>query len=372
MVSSYVKDTISLDSTSRTYTDEGFLRVPGFVARSGIQQYMARELGLSGDQNRTVNVFRPESEVFSKDSLSTFKSSDLTFNHPSSEMVNTSNYKNVSIGVVESEGVKHGNFVKCDLLFKDGKAIKKIESGKSELSVGYSADFDESPGITDDGTKYEFIQRGIKVNHVALVDRARAGKSARIFDKKGVKNMPKVILDSGRSIDLDDENTAALVSDCISGLKKQFSDSSAELESAKIEIEKGAATNDALTEELNKVKAQFSDENVAKIVQNVVDTKALASNLVGEKFNCDSMDLTEIKRSAMSELRKTVDWKEKSSTYVDAAFDLAIEMKKENEKTNNDSLKKFGDDIAESHTPLNISDARSKRESNLNNAWSNK
>lgn len=30
--------------TQREYTDEGFLKVPGRVARTGIQEYLAREL----------------------------------------------------------------------------------------------------------------------------------------------------------------------------------------------------------------------------------------------------------------------------------------------------------------------------------------
>ena len=56
--------------SSRVFTDEGFLCVPGRVSRTGIQQYLARELNLDGDPNRIVNVYRPEDEVFKDESLS--------------------------------------------------------------------------------------------------------------------------------------------------------------------------------------------------------------------------------------------------------------------------------------------------------------
>ncbi|MGL5729314.1 MAG: DUF2213 domain-containing protein, partial [Plesiomonas sp.] len=62
-----INDRASYSITQREYTPEGFLRVPGHVARPGIQQYLASELGLDGDPNRIVNVYRPPEEVFSTD-----------------------------------------------------------------------------------------------------------------------------------------------------------------------------------------------------------------------------------------------------------------------------------------------------------------
>ncbi|WP_421021890.1 DUF2213 domain-containing protein, partial [Klebsiella pneumoniae] len=74
------------------------------------------------------------------------------------------------------------------------------------------------------GTPHELVQRNIRINHNAVVDAARAGKVARIFDHKP-KGVPmaqrKVFLDSkkSRSITVDEE-VALVVEDAIGTLQK--------------------------------------------------------------------------------------------------------------------------------------------------------
>ena len=146
--------------TQREYTDEGFLKVPGRVARTGIQEYLARELGLDGDPMRVVRVYRPEDEVFNDASLGTYDASDVTNNHPHS-LVTAATYKGVAVGVVRGPGRRDGDFVICDLIVKDQKTIDEIIGGKCELSAGYTAIYDETPGVTEDGQAYDYIQREI-------------------------------------------------------------------------------------------------------------------------------------------------------------------------------------------------------------------
>lgn len=52
-------------------------------------------------------------------------------------------------------------------------------SGLRELSLGYSLDLDETPGVWN-GQPYDAIQRNIRINHLALVEKARAGEQARL------------------------------------------------------------------------------------------------------------------------------------------------------------------------------------------------
>ena len=47
----FVQDRQTYKTTHREYTDEGFLRAPGRVAKTGIQKYLRRELGLDGNPN---------------------------------------------------------------------------------------------------------------------------------------------------------------------------------------------------------------------------------------------------------------------------------------------------------------------------------
>lgn len=64
-----------------TKTPEGFLichDVP--IARTGTQEYMPRELSLTGDT--MVTVFRDEGEVFKPATLASFEGKPVTDNHP--------------------------------------------------------------------------------------------------------------------------------------------------------------------------------------------------------------------------------------------------------------------------------------------------
>ena len=54
-----------------------------------------------------------------------------------------------------------------------------VEAGKHQLSVGYHADLDETPGSWR-GERYDAVQRNIRGNHLAIVDQGRAGPAAAI------------------------------------------------------------------------------------------------------------------------------------------------------------------------------------------------
>lgn len=167
--------------TSRTRTPEGYLCVKGVAARTGVYQYVSTELDLPGPA-RIVNVYKPAEELFSPESMATYVDKDVTNDHPD-DLVDSTTFKDVSVGHVR--GVeREGDHLIVDMIIKDQSAIDDIESGKAELSPGYTAEYVEEAGTAPDGKAYEYTQRTIKNNHMAVVDAARAGKVARIFDHK--------------------------------------------------------------------------------------------------------------------------------------------------------------------------------------------
>jgi uncharacterized protein len=166
--------------TGRVMTPEGYLVATGVLARSGIQEYRAYELGMDGDPMRIVKIYRPESEVFDRDSMASFDGLPITIEHPPGAVTadNWSQYANGDArGIDRAQDKMVGR-----LTFKTKAAIDALESGKSELSNGYTFDFDETPGVTPDGQKYDGVQRKIRGNHVALVDAARCGPACRVAD----------------------------------------------------------------------------------------------------------------------------------------------------------------------------------------------
>ena len=332
--------------TSRTLTPEGFLCVKGVAARTGVYQYLSSELELEGPE-RVVNVYRPPAQVFAPESMATFPDKDVTNDHPD-DLVDSKTFKKVSVGHVRGVAQDGDNLV-VDLIIKDQTAIDDIESGKAELSPGYLAEYVEAPGVAPDGTAYEYEQRDIQINHVAVVEAARGGKVARIFDHKP-KGVPmaqrKVFLDSkkSRSIILDEE-AASVVEDAVAALQK-FADEESD------RADKAEATKDEAEEKLEEAKKETSDAAIGARVKSTLDTIALASKVV-KSFDAKGLvSPLEIKRAAMAQLKPTRDWAGKSEAYVLAAFDAAADEADEkddgdDDKTKtDDSLKQFAKDAA--------------------------
>ena len=329
-----VFDRVSHRITHREYTDEGFLKVPGRVARTGIQDYLARELGLDGDPMRVVRVYRPEDEVFNDASLGTYDASDVTNNHPHS-LVTAATYKGVAVGVVRGPGRRDGDFVICDLIVKDQKSIDEIIGGKCELSAGYTAIYDETPGVTEDGQAYDYIQRDIKINHVAIVERARAGANARVFDHNpGGNTMPVFITtDSGRSVDVADPANAQVVADSFDRLLKRAND-------AESKADKAQAIADKAAEDLVEARKASSDEAINARVVLIGSTQAQARKIAGDSFTCDSLDIIEIKRAALAVKRPKMAWGDKSAGYVECAFDAEAEKEPDEDDMDEEGKKK--------------------------------
>ncbi|AYH00851.1 hypothetical protein C5E26_07810 [Pectobacterium parmentieri] len=365
-----IRDRVAFPVPSqREITPEGYLKVPGRVARVGIQQYLASELGLTDrPPGQLVNVYRPPEEVFKAASLTSYDNMDVTIDHPD-DLVDSTTFKEVTAGHAISSGRQDGDYVVVDLLIKDQLAIDEIDAGKVELSAGYTSEYDETPGTAPDGTPYEFIQRDIKINHIALCDQARAGHRARLFDAKptGENPMPfKVVLDSGVHATVAEEATAQLIQASFDSLKKRVKDAEEEKEKAEAakdqteeELEKEKAKSDAKDEEIEELKEKTSEDSISKLIAEVVSVRDSAAKIAGEKFSCDSLDPMKIRRAALDSMGikcKQGSWAKASDAYVLAYFDAEEERKEsedDNEEENQsskDSLSGFTRDMKKAKT----------------------
>lgn len=175
------------DSISRT--PEGFLicrDVP--IARVGVQDYLGREIGQTERPDEIFKVYRPADEVFSPAAVASFEGKPVTENHPD-EDVTSENYAQYIRGVVRDVRKGAGQYEGClvaDLVVHDGALVRAIQDGKREISCGYNCLWVP----TGDHT---LEQREIRGNHVAVVDKGRAGHGVAIHDHamKEVKPMAK-------------------------------------------------------------------------------------------------------------------------------------------------------------------------------------
>ena len=157
------------------------------INRTGVQEYLAGELGLDGDPERVVKVYRLPEDVFAPAALASFEGKDVSLGHPP-EMFTAENQSSYSKGHLEHVRRVGDNTV-ADLFIKDPVLASQVESGAMrEVSCGYNCKFE--PYL--DG----YRQTNIIGNHLAVVPRGRAGKDVAIRDtaaqaEKGLKHMKK-------------------------------------------------------------------------------------------------------------------------------------------------------------------------------------
>lgn len=275
--------------TSRSVTDEGFLVAPGRLARTGIQEYRAYELGLdSVPPMKIIRLYRPAEEVFAPDSMRSFEGKPITIEHPP-EDVTAANWKEYATGDVRSIG-RDGEFMTATLTVKSKEAIEAIDSGKKELSNGYSFTLDMTPGVAPDGSAYDGVQRNIRGNHIALVDAARCGSACRIADSKPVQPGDKPMTTVKKVVDgipLEVSETAAAAIDKLIGERdsaraeaKTAKDSVAGMIDPKVHADTIAA-KDAEIETLKKdvMTPDARDAMVADWTKMIGDAKRLVPEI---------------------------------------------------------------------------------------------
>lgn len=174
----FLSDKLMIDERRRT--KDGYAVLTAKVARAGnIQLYTGAEVGKP--EKPFVRVYRPADEVFSADTMNSFAHKPVTFGHPD-QHVTADNWHGIAKGWTDGEVVREGEFVRVSMLLADATAIKAVEDGTRELSMGYDCTLDWTPGTAPSGEAYDAIQRSIRSNHVAIVTAARGGPELRIGD----------------------------------------------------------------------------------------------------------------------------------------------------------------------------------------------
>lgn len=255
-------------------TGDGYLVMDCAVARSGIQEYLAAEMGDSfADLAPTaiVRVYRPPEVIFGDASLATYAHKPLTNDHPS-EAVSSATWKRDAIGWTGDEARQEGRRVRVPMLMADADAIADVQAGKVEWSAGYSVAFDRASGVTPDGEQYDAIVTAQKINHIALVDKGRAGPECRITDRR--RETPKP---------LEGDRRMAEVKMTFDGVPFTVADATAEAVVNKIVQARDAAVTakDAADKSVATLTATVAtkDAEITALKQAVEDAKITPAKL---------------------------------------------------------------------------------------------
>ena len=315
--------------TTRHETEEGYLDVHANISRSGIYEYQAGELGIiDKDPAQIIRVLRTDEEVFNKSSMQSFAKKPVTDNHPPT-MVDSGNNRYYGIGQSGEVIVKDGNSLSASLLITDKDAVQKIKDGTVELSCGYQADIMLESGNDAKFGPFDAIQKNIRGNHIAIVEKGRAGSSCKIKDKKtfndnkGVNTMN--IMFNDVQIEVTEQGKQAIDSlqSQLSGLNTKLSDA---VSGNKTETEKLIADHksvvDKLQGELDGAKSQIPDTK--QLDSLVADRTAIidSASKVIKDFKSDGKSNLDIKKEVLIEKTEHTDegLKDKSDDYIDGLF----------------------------------------------------
>lgn len=178
-----------LQDTAREYDTNGWFEVKDNpLSLVGVFPYLGRSIDPDANPEKLFNVYRPAKELAAEECLESFKLlpwvDDHTMLGSEEEGLTPAERKGVQ-GVIgqdvyfdaeDGDGALKGNIK----VFSDAMA-SLIANGKKELSCGYRCRYEYAPGSFK-GQAYDYVQRDIRGNHLALVDNGRMGPDVAVLD----------------------------------------------------------------------------------------------------------------------------------------------------------------------------------------------
>jgi hypothetical protein len=261
---------------------------------------------------------RHPSQVFADKSVASLALVPVTNGHPS-VLVTPDNYKQYAVGSV-GDVVSDAYRLYPKLNIIDKQAIEDIRAGKKFLSCGYTADIVSKSGNYN-GSEYDEEQTNIIYNHVALVDKPRAGDEAVMhFDGLDVQHtqeveMKKIIID-GKEYEADE---------ALAGIVAQFQVDSKE---SSEKLAKAEGERDMLKSQVEKLQldAAESAKSVPAQIEGAVKAR-LALIDAAQKFEVEikpEQTDREVRVACLAKNAPSLNLDGKDDLYVEAAFDMAL------------------------------------------------
>lgn len=238
-----------------TRTPQGGVRVDAPVNKVGILEYYQED-------GSVIREYNPPDVLKDPEFLDSLADAPVTNEHPP-EHVSPANFSRYAKGYATGAAVFDGTYATVRLALQDSQLISDVDAGeREEISLGYEAQVDYTPGITPTGEKYDGIRTSIRANHIAVVRAGRAGSDVRLR------------LDSeGHSISFDMDEIAKL----------------------KARLDAAEAQNATLTETVAKLTADLAAANDPKRIDALVAARVeLASKRTKAKAAFPKIDAAKI------------------------------------------------------------------------------
>ena len=277
------------------------------ISRSGVFQYLGRSIG-APEPDKIYNVYRP-AEEFTPETLESFRLIPIVNDHTmlgSAEAgLMPAEEKGVH-GTTGEEVVFEDNVLYAPLRIFSETLSRMIESGKTALSLGYRCVYEKAAGIFD-GQAYDYIQRQLRGNHLALVDAARC--DVAVLDNHMAFDHFDLALDNSKETTMAEETKKEALEERLKKAEDWIAGRMAkDSEEEEKEKEEKKKAEDEATEAEEKKKTEDAEEK-EKAEKEAADNKARDEMTEEEKKKADekkaedeekekkdSMDAAELKR----------------------------------------------------------------------------
>lgn len=169
----------------REYDTNGWFEVKDNpLSCVGVYPYLGRSIDATCDPDRIYYVLRPADELSDPQCVDSFKLLPWIDNHvmlgSEDDGLTPAEQKGVQ-GVIGQDVYFDGDTLRGNLKVFSEAMANLIAHGKKELSCGYRCTYEASSGVYE-GQPYDFVQRNIRGNHIALVDNGRMGPKVAVQD----------------------------------------------------------------------------------------------------------------------------------------------------------------------------------------------
>lgn len=272
----------------REYNEFGWMTIEGNpITKVGVFPYLGRQIG-APEPDRVYNVYRPESELNTPETIESFKLTPFINEHPQSLLGNSDGLvatdKKRIEGVFGEKVYFEYPYLKANLRVYSAQTLDSIDLGKEELSAGYTCRWVRENGVFE-GKEYHYVQRDIRGNHGALVEEGRSGPDVSVMDSMTFN------LDSeGNKMELAELVKAVAdltgeVSTMKSAMDSKFAamDAAAEAEEKEVEKDDKAMDEDedaeAMGEDDDKADKDYKAEKKGEGMDSAAFKKAVAAEV---------------------------------------------------------------------------------------------
>lgn len=247
--------------------DNGFIMIADNpISRSGIFQYLGASIDSNAIPDKIYNVYRPDSELADPACIDSFKLIPIVDDHT---MVGANYTPAEEKGVHGSTGENvrfENNVLFSNLKIFSDTLANLIEQGKRHLSLGYKCVYEKSQGFFNNQS-YDYIQRNLRGNHLALVDQSRC--DVLVLDRKECFDYADINIDLKNistssqepNMSITQEQLKATLDEALKPLNAKITAMDADMEAMKKDKEsedKKAA--DVAAEEKTKAELEAADK----------------------------------------------------------------------------------------------------------------